>query len=162
MAKDFRELLVETSRHDVFGRFFKEVQVGMKLVIGFQASATHACDPAETLDDVYAYRKWEVSLRQLNKTITVPKVGAWTELKNFTWAKKFDLPEIQKILIGEFLTVREAQECFEDVIEYAIRKGQLDSEENIKILEPSESLKRNTGCGGCGGGKPKVAAKKPA
>lgn len=87
MAKDFRELLVEASRHDQFGRFFKEVQVGLKVVISFQASATHACEPAETLDDIYAYKKWEVILRQINKPISVPKVGAWDFLKNNVWAK---------------------------------------------------------------------------
>lgn len=158
MARDFRELLVEASRHDVFGRFYKEVQVGMKLVISFQASATHACDPAETLDDVYAYRKWEVALRQTNKSITIPKIGAWDSLKNFVWAKKFDLPEFQTAMQGELLTVREAQDCFEDVIDYAMRKGQLDSEDDIRIVEPDENLKIKSGCGGCGGGK-KVVAK---
>lgn len=162
MAKDFRELLVEASRHDVFGRFFKELQVGMKVVISFQASATHASEPAETLDDVYAYRKWEVILRQTNKPITVPGVGAWHQLKNFTWAKKFDLPEFQTAIIGEFLSVREAQECFEDVIEYAMRNNQLDSEDDIRVVEPDENLKRKSGCGGCGGGKAKPKATQPA
>jgi len=157
MAKDFRELLVEDSRHDVFGRFFKEVQVGMKVVISFQASATHACDPAETLDDVYAYRKWEISLRQTNKSIAVPGVGAWSQLKNFVWAKKFDLPEFQSAMLGELLTVREAQDCFEDVVEYAIRNKQLESEDDIHSIDVDENLKRKkSGCGGCGGGKPKA------
>jgi len=160
MAKDFRELLVEASRHDTFGRFFKEIQVGLKVVISFQASETHACDPAETLDDVYAYRKWEVSLRQINKPITVPKVGAWTALKNNVWAKKFDLPEYQTCMLGEFLTVWETQRCFEDIIEYAMLNNQLDSEDDIRLVEPDENLKKASGgCGGCGGAK---KAKKPA
>jgi len=163
MAKDFRELLVEGSRHDVFGRFFKELQVGLKVVISFQASATHASEPAETLDDVYAYSKWEVTLRQINKPITVPGVGAWHQFKNFVWAKKFDLPEFQTAVIGEFLTVSEAQECFADVIDYAIRTNQLESEDGIRLVDPDENLKQKSGCGGCGGkAKAKAKANQPA
>lgn len=159
MAKDFREFLVEASRHDTFGRFFKELQVGLKVVISFQASETHASEPAETLDDVYAYKKWEVILRQVNKPISAPRVGAWTFLKNNVWAKKFDQPEFQTCMLGEFLTVWEAQRCFEDVIEYATLNNQLDSEDDIRVVEPDENLKKASGCGGCGGAK---KAKKPA
>lgn len=153
MAKDFRELLVEASRHDQFGRFFKEIQVGFKMVISFQASETHACEPAETLDDVYQYKKWEVTLRQTNKPITAPKIGAWDFLKHNVWAKKFDMPEFQTGMIGEFLTVWEAQRCFEDVIEYATIKKQLESEDEIRIVAPDENFRMKArGCGGCGGG----------
>jgi len=159
MAKDFRELLVEASRHDTFGRFFKELQVGLKVVVSFQASPSHACEPAEVLDDVYAYTKWEVSLRQVDKPISTPKAGAWTFLKNNVWAKKFDLPEFQTCMLGEFLTLWEAQRCFEDVIEYAMLNNQLDSEDDIRVVEPDENLKKKGGCGGCGGAK---KAKKPA
>lgn len=154
MAKDFRELLVEASRHDVFGRYFKELQIGLKVVMSFQASATHACEPEETLDDIFAYKKWEVTLRQINKPITVPKVGAWDYLKNNLWAKRFDKDEHSAGMLGEFLTLREAQQCYADVIEYAMANDQLDSEDNVRVVEPEENLKRKSGggCGGCGGG----------
>ncbi len=157
MARDFRELLVEASRHDQFGRFFKEVQVGLKVVVSFQASETHACDPAKTLDDIYEYTKWEVSLRQVNKPIDVPNVGAWTYLKNNVWAKKFDKPEFQRGMVGEFLTVRECQQILEDVIDYAKRNDQLESEDDIQVVEPDVKLKKVGGCGGCGS-KKKAAA----
>lgn len=158
MAKDFRELLVETSRHDQFGRYFKELQIGLKVVASFQASETHACAPMETLDDVNEYTRWEVSLRQVNKPITVPRVGAWDYLKNNVWAKKFDQAEFQTGMTGEFLTVWEAQRCFEDVIEYAMNNKHIESEDEIKLVEADANLKKSSGCGGCGGGK----IKKPA
>lgn len=152
MSKDFRELLVEASRHDTFGRFFKELQVGLKVVISFQASETHSSEPAETLDDVYAYTKWEVALRQINKPIDIPNVGAWSYLKNNLWAKKFDKPEFQRCMQGDFISVKEAQQVFEDVIEYAMSNGQLDSIDDIQVVDPDADLKRG-GCGGCGGKK---------
>lgn len=151
MAKDFRELLEEASRHDQFGRYFKEVQVGMKVVISFQASETHSCEPVETLDDPFAYSKWEVSLRQINKPIDVPNVGAWTYLKNNVWAKKFDKPEFARSMVGEFLTVKEAQQVYEDVLDYAVKNSQIESEDEITVLDPDEAIKKvSAGCGGCG------------
>lgn len=153
MAQDFRELLVEASRHDTFGRFFKELQIGLKVVLSFQASSTHACEPEETLDDVYEYTKWEVSLRQINKPIDLPKVGAWSYFKNNLWAKKFDKPEFQRAMFGEFLTVEEAQQVFEDVIEYAMVHNHIESEDDIRVVEPDENLKKVSGCGGCAGKK---------
>jgi len=153
MAKDFRELLVESSRHEQFGRFFKELQVGLKVVISFQASDTHSCEPAETLDDIYAYTKWEVALRQTNKPIDALKIGAWTYLKNNVWAKKFDKPEFQRGMVGEFLTVRECQQILEDVLDYAISNNHLESEAEIRIVDPEENLKKTGSCGSCGGGK---------
>ncbi len=153
MAKDFRELLVEASRHETFGRYYKELQVGLKVVISFQASETHSCEPAETLDDVFAYTKWEVALRQGNKPIDIPNVGAWGYLKNNVWAKKFDKPEFQRCMQGDFLTVAEAQQVFEDVIDYAMSNEQLDKEDDIRIVDPDEDLKKVGGCGGCGGKK---------
>ena len=96
MAKDFREMLVESSRHEQFGRFFKELAIGIKVVLSFQASETHACEPAQTLDDVYAYTKWEVSLRQVDKPIDVPIIGAWDAFKEKEWAAPFDRPEFQR------------------------------------------------------------------
>jgi len=153
MARDFRELLEEASRHDQFGRFFKELQVGLKVVVSFQASETHSCDPAETLDDIYQYTKWEVSLRQINKPIDVPKIGAWDYFKHNVWAKKFDLPEFQRGMVGEFLTVREAQQVYEDVLEYALTHDQLESEDDVKVVDPDVNLKKAGGCGGCAGKK---------
>ncbi|CCH49847.1 hypothetical protein [Pseudodesulfovibrio piezophilus] len=149
MAKDFRKYLVEASRHEMFGRFFKELQIGLKIVASFQASATHASEPAETLDDMEAYTKWEVSLRQVNKPITVVHIGAWTHLQNQDWAKSFDKPEFQNCVTAEFLSVEEAQKCFDAVIEYAMANDQLDSEDDIRVVEPDENLKKAGGCGGC-------------
>lgn len=159
MAQDFRELLVEASRHDHFGRVFKEIAVGLKVMISFQASDTHACYPEKTLDDVYAYSKWEVSLRQVQPAIDVPKVGAWNYLQHNYWAKPFDKPEFQRAMLGEFIPTKHCQQLFEDVIEYAKLKNQLDSEDEIRTIEPDEDVKKTSGCGGCGGGK-KPAAKK--
>lgn len=156
MAKDFREYLVESSRHDVFGRYYKELGVGIKMLVNFHASSAHACTPAETLDDPYEYTHWEVTLRQANKPIYVPKIGAWDYLKHNVWAKKFEQPEFQKSMIGEQLTVDECQRMFEDVIEYAMKNNQMESEEEIRQIEAEENVKKS-GCGGCGGG-----AKKPA
>jgi hypothetical protein len=159
MARDFRELLVEASRHDDFGRVFKEIGVGLKVLVSFQASSTHSSYPEETLDDVYAYSKWEVSIRQIRPAIDVPKVGAWHYLQHNYWAKPFDKPEFQRAMVGEFIPTKHCQQIFEDIIEYAMLKNQLDSEDDIRIVEPDEEVKKTSGCGGCGGGK-KAASKK--
>lgn len=154
MAKDFRELLVEASRHETFGRFFKELQIGLKVVASFQASATHSCEPEETLDDIYAYTKWEISLRQVNKPITTVNLGAWTTLQHNVWAKNFDSPEYQTCVEGNFISVSDAQQCFNDVVEYALANNQLESEDDIRVVEPDENLKKaSKGCGGCAGSK---------
>jgi len=151
MAKDFRELLVESSRHEVFGRYFKELQIGFKAVVSFQASATHACEPEETLDDVKQYTKWEVQLRQINKPIDIPGVGIWDEFKTSEWAKVFDRPEFQRSMVGEFIPVADAQQIYEDVVAYAIRSNHIASEDEIIVLEPDAELRKLRACSGCSG-----------
>jgi len=155
MAKDFRELLVEASRHDVFGRFFKELQIGFKAVVSFQASSVHSCEPAETLDDPYQYTQWEVQLRQIDKPIDIPVIGIWDEFKQNDWAKKFDRPEFQRSMVGEFVPTEEAQQVYESVLAYAIGADHIKSEDEILVLEPDAELKKLRGCAGCSGGGPK-------
>ncbi|WP_419786620.1 hypothetical protein [Pseudodesulfovibrio sp.] len=151
MAKDFRELLVEASRHDVFGRFFKELQIGFKAVLSFQASKVHSCEPAETLDDVYQYTQWEVQLRQIDKPVDIPGIGLWDQFKQNEWAKKFDRPEFQRAMVGEFVTTEEAQQILEDVIDYAIKSNHIESEDEIIVLEADIELKKLRACTGCSG-----------
>jgi len=158
MAKDFREYLVEASRHDVFGRVYKELAIGVKVLVSFQASSAHSCCPEETLDDPYAYTQWEVHLRQVYPAIDIVGIGAWHHLKQKDWAKPFDRPEFQKSMIGEFIPTEDCQQILEDVIEYAMLKEQLTSEDEIRLVEPEEEVKKTSGCGGCGG-KKKAAAK---
>lgn len=164
MTKDFREYLEEASRHPQFGRVFKEIAVGFKVVISFQASETHASHPEETLDDIYQYTHWEVALRQTSPAIDVPRAGAWTWLKNNYWARPFDKPEFQRAMIGDYIPVADCQQILEDVIEYAMMKGHMESEDEIRVVDPDEPTKKAGGCGGCGGGKKpaKKPTKKPA
>lgn len=153
MAKDFRELLVESSRHEVFGRFFKELQIGFKAIVSFQASSTHACEPAETLDDIYQYTQWEVQLRQINKPIDIPGIGIWDEFKQLEWAQKFDRPEFQRAMVGEFVPTAEAQQVYEDVLAYAMRSNHIESEDEVVVLEPDAELRKLRACPGCSGQK---------
>lgn len=156
MAKDFREYLDEVSRHDVFGRVFKELAVG-KVMLSFQASVAHGSYPAETLDDVYAYTRWEVSMRSAKPPIDVPKAGAWSYLKNNYWARPFSQPDFQRAIAAENIPTKDCQQILEDVIEYGIVKGHIESESEIRLLDADEEIKKNvalsggTGCGGCGG-----------
>jgi len=153
MAKDFREYLVEASRNGMFGRVFKELAVGFKVLVSFQASETHACYPEATLDDVHEYTRWEVSLRSTTPAIDVPKAGAWEYFKHNYWAKPFYQPDFQRAMVGDNITVKDCQQIFEDVIEYAITKGHISSEDEIRIVEPDEEVKKTMGCKGCGGKK---------
>lgn len=155
MAKDFREYLVEASRHDVFGRTYKEIAVGFKLVLSFQASETHACYPEATLDNAYDYSRWEVSLRATSPAIDVPGVGAWSHFQHNYWAKPFENPEFQRSMVGENIPTKHCQQILEDAIEYAMTKGHIESEGEITILEPDAEIKK-MGCGGCGGKKKAV------
>jgi len=162
MAKDFREYLVEASRHDVFGRVFKEVAVGT-VMISFQASETHGSYPQETLDDLNAYTRWEVSLRSAKPAIDVPKAGAWSYLMHNYWAKPFDKPDFQRAMAADGIPAKDCQQILEDVIEYGIFKGHIESEDEIRLLDPDEEIKESKplkggpgysgGCGGCGGKK---------
>ncbi|WP_243545130.1 hypothetical protein [Pseudodesulfovibrio tunisiensis] len=164
MAKDFRDHLVEAMRHEEFGRTFKEIRFGMKLVLSFQASALHACEPAETLDDPHAYTQWEVTVRQINKPVDTPGIGAWDSFKEKEWAKPFDRPEFQRDMIGEFIPTEHCQQLYEDVLAYALEKGHMESEDDITILEADENLKMKhiKACRGCAGAKAGKPAPAPA
>ena len=156
MAKDFREYLVEASRHDAFGRVFKELAIGSKVLLSFQASCAHGSYPQETLDDIYAYTRWEVSMRSFKPAIDVPISGAWDFLKHNYWAKPFDKPEFQRAVAADNVPTAHCQQILEDVIEYAKIKGQLESEDDIHLIEADEEVKKYTkvsGCAGCGGKK---------
>lgn len=76
--------------------------------------------------------------------------------------EKFDQPEFQTAMLGEFLTVWEAQRCYEDVLEYALMNDHIKSEDEVVIVEPDANLKKVSGCGGCGGGKAKKPVAAPA
>ena len=160
MAKDFREYLVEASRHELFGRVFKELAIGFKVVVSFQASETHACTPEATLDDIYEYTHWEVALRSNKPAIDVPKAGAWEFFKHNLWAKPFDKPDFQRAMVGEFIPTKHCQMILEDVIEYALLKGHMESEDEIRVVEPDEEIKKTAACAGCGGGQKTIEPKK--
>lgn len=159
MAKDFREYLVEGYRHDEFGRVFKELAVGFKVFLSFQASDVHASTPEETLDDIYQYTHWEVAMRSTTPPIDTPEVGPWMYFREKEWAEPFDRPEYQRAMVGEFIPTEHCQQILEDAIAYAIEKGHIASEDEIRTVEPDEDIKKTTGCGGCA--SKKKPAKKP-
>jgi len=161
MAKDFREYLVEGYRSDEFGRVFKELAVGFKLFVSFQASTVHSCTPEETLDDISRYTHWEVALRSTTPPIDTPNIGPWMTLRDKEWAEPFDRPEFQRAMLGEYIPTEHCQQILEDCITYAIEKGHIESEAEIHTVEPDEQVKKTMGCGGCAGKKkPAVDAKK--
>ena len=139
----------------MFGRFFKELQIGFKAIVSFQASNTHSCKPEETLDDIYAYEEWEVGLRQINKPIDIPHIGIWGRVQEqYLGPRSFDRPEFQRSMVGEFVTTEEAQQVYEDVLDYAIRS------DHIKVRGTRSSwwnrdaeLKKLRACTGCSGSK---------
>ncbi|WP_147818917.1 hypothetical protein [Salidesulfovibrio onnuriiensis] len=150
MARDFREYLEEATRHERFGRYFKEIGIGFKLVMSIQASALHGCDPVETLDDVYGYKAFEVSVRQVSKPIEAPKIGAWSDLRAKPWAESFDREEFRRDMVRENVPVDEVQTIFEDIIEYARDKGHMEDGEEPRLLDPDEPIRPlRKGCGGC-------------
>lgn len=150
MARDFRELLEEANRHEKFGRYFKEIGVGFKLVMSIQASTMHGSDPVETLDDVYGYKAFEVSVRQTSKPIEAPKVGAWGELREKPWAEGFDREEYRMDMVRENVPVQEVQTIFEDLVAYAREKGHLEENEEPVLLDPEAPIRNiRKGCGGC-------------
>lgn len=150
MARDFREMLEEANRHDEFGRYFKEIGIGFKLVMSVQASTMHGCEPVETLDDVYRYTAFEVSIRQTSKPIEAPKIGAWSELRTKTWAEDFDREEYRSDMVRDNIPVDEVQTIFEDLIAYAREKGHLEEGEEPVLLDPEAPIRNiRKGCGGC-------------
>ncbi len=155
MARDFREFLEEATRHEKFGRYFKEIGIGFKLVMSIQASALHGSDPAETLDDVYGYKAFEVSVRQSSKPIEAPKIGAWSDLREKTWAAGFDREEYRTDMMKDNVSVDEVQVIFEDLIEYAREKGQLEAGEEPVLLDPEAPIRKfkKGRCTSCGSGK---------
>ena len=59
-------------------------------------------------------------------------------------------------MVGEFIPTEHCQQILEDAITYAIEKGHITSEDEIRTVEPDEEIKKTTGCGGC------ASKKKPA
>ncbi|KAB1437207.1 hypothetical protein [Pseudodesulfovibrio senegalensis] len=149
MARDFREMLEEVSRDDEYGRYFKEIAIGFKLVMSIQASNMHGCEPAETLDDVYAYKSFDVSVRQFSKPIDAPKIGAWSELRAKEWAEGFDRPEYRRDMAKECVPTEVVQTIFEDIIDYAREKGHLEADQEPSLVDPEEPIRKmRKGCGG--------------
>lgn len=151
MAIDFRDYLEEATRHEQFGRFFKEIGIGFKIVASIQASNVHASKPAETLDDPKDYEAWEVTLRQVNKPIETYKLGVWTELKTRDWAQGFEGAEYARYVNRDNMPTEEVQKMFEDLIAFAKETNHLDSEDDITTIDPDEPIKKiGKGCGaGC-------------
>lgn len=152
MTRDFREYLEEANRHDDFGRFFKEIGIGFKLVLSIQASTMHGSDPAETLDDVYAYKAFEVSIRQVGKPIEAPGIGAWCVLRDKAWAQGFDREEFRADMVRDNVPADEVQTILEDVIAYARDKGQLEEGEEPRLLDPEAPIRditKKKKCGSC-------------
>ncbi len=150
MARDFREMLEEVSRDDEFGRYFKEIAIGFKLVMSIQASNMHGCEPAETLDDVHEYKSFDVTVRQVSKPIDAPGIGAWSELRSRDWAEGFDRPDYRKDMTKDCVPVDVVQTIFEDIIEYAREKGQMEPDEEPVLVDPNKPIRSiRKGCGGC-------------
>jgi hypothetical protein len=154
MAKDFRQYLEESDRSEDFGRFFKEIGIGSKIVASIQASSVHDCSPAETLDDLKAYETWEVALRQTNRPIYVTRVGVWEHLYEKDWAKDFEQPDFGRFLERVQMPTAEVQTMFDDLVSFALENDQLEKEEDIHMVDPDEPIKkidknRKLSCGGC-------------
>ncbi|GAB7023855.1 hypothetical protein [Salidesulfovibrio brasiliensis] len=151
MAIDFRDYLEEATRHEQFGRFFKEIGIGFKIVASIQASNVHASKPAETLDDPKEYEEWEVTLRQVNKPIETYKVGVWTDLKTRDWAQGFEGAEYARYVSRDNMPTEEVQKMFDELVEFAKETNHLDSEDDISAIDPDEPIKKiGKGCGaGC-------------
>ena len=120
MAKDFRELLVEATRSEKWGRAFHEINVQGMFSLSVQASDCHGSIPAETLDDVYAYQAFEVQLSQKTVNfIEMPGYGAWNELSKKDWAQRFERGYIAGIMEAVEVPVEVVQQIYEDLDDYA-------------------------------------------
>ena len=119
MSEDFRDLLVEGSRSERFGRFFNEINIRHKFGLSIQASDAHACEPFETLDDLTQYVEWEVAISQRDRPILQPDYGAWERFKDRPWAAKFSSHMGDAVVGADFVPTETVQQIYEDLLEDA-------------------------------------------
>ena len=120
MAQDFRELLKEVSRHERFGRWFEEINIQGMFTFSVQASDAHASIPPEILDDVYAYKAFELQLSQKTVShIEATGYGAWDTFRKKDWAKRFERGYIAGVMEAPDVPTAVVQEIFEDLLKYA-------------------------------------------
>lgn len=120
MAKDFRDLLVEETRHEKWGRAFREINVQGMFSLSVQASDCHGSIPAETLDDVHDYKAFEVQITQKTVPfIEMPGYGAWEELCTKEWAGRFERGYIAGVMEAAEVPVDVVQQIYEDLDAYA-------------------------------------------
>lgn len=118
MAQDFRELLQEEERTE-WGRTYSELIIGGVFGMSVQASDAHGSTPEETLDDPYAYKAFEVTLRQLNVPfIDSPGQGGWDNFAEEPWYSKFDRGMVAGLRIYEFVPVETVQAIYDRLARY--------------------------------------------
>lgn len=119
MAVDFRTLLTQAEKTEDFGRWFKDIDVAGKFLLSVQASDVHTSIPARTLDDVYRYEAFELSLRQQDRLIDLPGYGAWHDFQDRPWIKYFKPGEIGGYCEADEVPAGVVQEIYEDLLAYA-------------------------------------------
>lgn len=115
MAEDFRSLLKESMRDKKTGeRWFEDLDIGGVFYLSIQASTLHASTPPELLEDVNAYKAFQVVLQTKPGVSICGKRGAWDHLASFDWLPLF-IEESPILREAANVPVSVVQKIFEDV-----------------------------------------------
>jgi hypothetical protein len=115
MAEDFRNLLKERMRDEPRGeRWFEDLDIGGIFYLSIQASTLHDSTPPELLNDVHAYKAFQVVLQTKPGVSICGKRSAWEHLAPFEWLPLFveDSPILRE---AANVPVSVVQKIFEDV-----------------------------------------------
>lgn len=116
MAADFRTLLKESIRNQETGeRWFEDLDIGGVFYLSIQASTLHDSTPPELLEDVHAYKAFQVTLQTKQGVFICGKKGAWDHLAGYDWLSLFteDTPIVRE---AANVPVSVVQKIYEDVL----------------------------------------------
>ncbi len=115
MANDFRSLLKEKMRDGKTGeRWFEDLDIGGIFYLSIQASSLHDSTPPELLEDVNAYKTFQVVLQAKPGVSICGNKGAWEHLASSDWLSLF-VEDSPLLRAAADVPVSVVQKIYEDV-----------------------------------------------
>jgi len=116
MAVDFRTLLKEDMRNPETGeRWFADIEIGEVFFLSIQASSLHDSTPAALLDDVMAYKGFQVTLQSKSGVFVHGKRGVWQYLMERPWWSLFE-EDTQILYQAANVPPSTVQQIYEDML----------------------------------------------
>jgi hypothetical protein len=116
MAEDFRTLLKEEMRDSSSGeRWFADIEIGDAFYLSIQASTLHGSNPPELLEDLSAYKGFQVIVQSKHGVFVHGKRGAWQYLMDKPWWSLFE-EDTQILYQADNVPAPTVQQIYEDML----------------------------------------------